>query len=126
MTVPLIPELNASEQMIAQELLWVFLETPWRNWTCCDGVKRPYIWQFLKRRAYKAAVEAAKSRMEEQTEDCDYQDVFLFAQSVPVVHAVKYRKDFCKTMVAQYPLRRMLFNGNDMVRGGMIAFHAAA
>lgn len=126
MTRPYIPELNDSEQMLALELLWTFLETPWRNWTCCSGMKRPYVWQTAKRRAFKAIVARNKALMDEMVCSCDFSESFVFSAKVGVVHAIKYRKDFCRCMVAVFPMRRLLFSGNDSLRGGMLGFNVAA
>ncbi len=117
---PNIPELNDSERLIGTEALEAFLNAPARCWTHCSGTKRPYIWQFAKRQAYRKLVEINKSLMRVCLENGDFQDCFVFAQNVGLLHRISHRPDFGTKVVDQLPYRRLIYMGNSCLRGGVI------
>ncbi len=117
---PNIPELNDSERLIGTEALESFLNAPARCWTHCNGTKRPYIWQFAKRQAYRKLVQTNKSLMRVLLENGDFEDCFVFAKDVGLLHRIKHRPDFGTLVVEQLPYRRLIYMGNSCLRGGMI------
>ncbi len=119
---PLIPELSNSERLIGTETLEAFIDVSWRCWTHCSGMKRPHVWQFVKRRAYRKLVKMNQDIMLDMFCRGDFEDCFMFAKNVEVVHQIRYRKDFCKVMQLTLPFRRQLFLGNDCIRHGMIPY----
>lgn len=121
-----IPELNNSERMIGTETLEAFMDAPWRCWSHCSGMKRPFIWQFAARRAYKKLVNMNKDIMLDMLCRGSFEDCFVFAMNVGLVHRIRYRPDFCTVVQHVLPFRRKLWQGNDMLRGGIIVFPAPA
>ena len=121
MSGPLIPELNNSERLIGTTTLEAFLVAPWRAWTHCSGMKRPYIWQFANRRAYRKLVKMNKDIMADMLARGDFEDCFAFAKNVGLVHQIRYRADFCTVTQFTLPYRRQLFLGNSCLHGGMIS-----
>ncbi len=116
----LIPELNDSERMMGTEAIEAFLETPWRSWTHCSGMPRPYIWQRAKRQCFCKVVEINKALMRTMLENGDFEECFCFAREVGLVHRIKFRQDFGTPVVQQLPYNRLLYMGNSCLRGGMI------
>ena len=120
MTAPLIPNLNDSEKLIGADALQAFIDTPWRAWTHCSGMKRPYIWQRGSRRAYRKLVKMNQDIMMDMLCRGKVEDCFVFGRNIGLVHRLKYRPDFGTIVVQQLPLPRRLFFGNDCLRGGVI------
>ncbi len=116
----LLPELNDSERLIGTDTLEAFLDVPGRCWTHCSGMKRPYIWQFAKRRAYRKLVKMNKDIMLDMLARGDFEDCFVFSKNVGLVHRIKHRPDFGALVVEELPFRRFIYMGNSCLRGGMI------
>lgn len=117
---PLIPELNDAERLIGTETLEAFLAVSWRYWTHCSGMKRPYIWQFAKRRAYRRLVDTNKALMRVMLDTGNFEDCFVFCKNVGLVHRIRHRPDFGTLVERQLPFRRQLYMGNTCLRGGLI------
>ena len=115
-----LPELNDSERLIGTETLEAFVDVSWRKWTFCSGMKRPFVWQFAKRRAYRKIVEMNKEIMLDMLCRGDFEDCFVFSKNVGVVHALRHRPDFGSVVTQKMPYRRLLFMGNGCLRGGAI------
>ncbi len=115
-----LPELNDSERLIGTETLEAFIDVSWRKWTFCSGMKRPFIWQRAKRQAFRKIVAMNKEIMLDMLCRGDFEDCFVFARNVGVVHGIRHRPDFGTVVVQKMPVRRLLFMGNGCLRGGAI------
>lgn len=115
-----LPALNCAEQLIGAETLQCFVDASWRTWTHCSGVRRPFIWQCGRRKAYRKLVKMNQDIMLDMLARGDVGDCFVFNRNIGLVHRVKRCRDFGTTVVQHLPLRRMLFLGNDNLRGGVI------
>lgn len=119
MTNSNIPDLNYSEVQIGCDALQAFIDAPWRAWTHCSGMKRPYSWQFKARRAYRKLVTMNQDIMMDMLCRGDVDDLFIFGRNIGLVHRISSRAAFSTRVVEQLPFPRMLFTGNSCLRGGM-------
>ncbi len=119
MSRPLIPNLNYSEQLMGCDALKAFIDAPARAWTHCSGMKRPPLWRFKARQAYRKLVQLNQDIMMDMLCRGDVEDCFVFSRNIGLVHRISHRADFCTKVVDQLPYPRKLFTGNSCLRGGM-------
>ncbi len=119
MTNSNIPNLNYSEVQIGCDALQSFIDAPWRAWSHCSGTKRPYIWRFKARRAYRKLVQMNQDIMMDMLCRGDVEDLFVFGRNIGLVHRISSRADFSTKVVEQLPFPRLVFMGNSCLRGGM-------
>ncbi len=123
MTASNIPGLNYSEQCMGFQALQSFIDASWRTWTNCSGMKRPYLWQFKDRRAYRKLVQMNQDIMMDMLCRGDVDDLFVFGPNIGLVHRISHRADFGTRVVEKLPFPRLLFAGNSCLRGGMTNQH---
>lgn len=119
MSRPLIPNLNYSEQLMGSDALQAFIDAPAHAWTHCSGTKRPPLWRFKARQAYRKLVKMNQDIMLDMLCRGDFEDCFVFGKSIGLVHRISHRADFGTKIVDQLPYPRKLFTGNSCLRGGM-------
>ncbi len=119
MSRALIPNLNYSEQLVGCDALQSFIDAPWYTWTHCSGTKRPPLWRFKARVAYRKLVQTNQDIMLDMLSRGDVADLFVFGKNIGLVHRISSRADFGTRVVEQLPFSRQLFMGNSCLRGGM-------
>ena len=123
MSRALIPNLNYAEQLVGCDALQSFIDAPWYVWTHCSGMKRPPLWRFKARVAYRKLVKLNQDIMLDMLGRGDVEDLFVFGKNIGLVHRISHRADFGTRVVEQLPFTRQLFTGNSCLRGGMTNRH---